>query len=359
LYPARPIPKKITYSAKLWVGDLKKKVSKIGKKYRRVSKAWKWLAILMALTVVGGGGYFGVKWLLSIGDDSEDKDSVPDTYTGDGKWVGQLVNKQITCKNKFNGTAVACTAKVYAEKPGDLGNPRGDFTDSSKYETFTATSGVITVQDYPGEYYVILTATGYNTDFIGVTDAERFVIPDGSGTPATLSLSDYNSAPNTDKAKMTLTPTLTVENATMTLTNETAKKVTEYMYATVGDDTEFRGWKAVVTDVEGIKDDADSDGTYDEGVSILKVTIGSTSKEVFNPSKGINLFDTNSKYEIELKDVVIADGNQLPVKVEITSNTGDYTGANDEIWGEGEGSLVKIDLFDQEGTNRGTVEVVA
>ena len=320
-----------------------------------MSKAWKYFAIIMGVLLVGAGMYFGINALSASGDSKDDSPlSVPDSYTGEGKWVGQLVNKQIVVSNKFNGTAVAATAKVYAEKPSDWGNPRGDFTDASLYEQYTASSGTVTVQDYPGEYFVVLTATGYNTEFI-----EKFVVPDGSGTPVTLSLSDYNSAPNAEKSRMTLTPSLTLANVTATLTNQTNREMTEYAYQTVADSTEFRGWKAVVNDVEGMKDDADSDGTYDEGVSYLKITIGDKAAKIFDPSNGINEFDTNGKYEILLDDYSVADGNQIPIKFEIKANTGDYTGANDEIWGEGEGTLVRVDLFDQAGTNRGSVYVEA
>ena len=87
----------------------------------------------MTLVVVGGGGYYEYQALFA-GGDSESGGNAPDTYTGEGRWVGQLVNKKISCKNKFNGTVVDCTAKVYAEKQSDWENPRGDFTDSSKYE---------------------------------------------------------------------------------------------------------------------------------------------------------------------------------------------------------------------------------
>lgn len=308
---------------------------------------WAVIVILAVIAIIlsmmaAGAGYLS---FLSLGNVGGDDEVAP--------WKDSVVNKKISFKNEFNGTTINPTVKLFEAKPPDWNNPRGSFTDPTLYEQYTASSGEVTLADYPGTYYAVVTLSGYNSEFAEVE------IPDGSGPEGKDSLSDYNSAPQQVKLDMSAVGTLTIENVTYTLVNATDKEETKFAYQTVADNTKFKGWKAVIKDVEGFSTDADSDGVYDEGIKELEVTVCGIGKKIFHPAKGIDLLDTNDEYTLELDGCEVSDGNNIAVKVRTIANTGDYTGANDEVWGEGEGTLATINLFDAEGVNRGTVSIVA
>jgi len=47
------------------------------------------------------------------------------------------------------------------------------------------------------------------------------------------------------------------------------------------------------------------------------------------------------------------------ISVEVDAVTGDYTGDNDEVWGEGEGVLGYIFIYDEQSNLFATVDVSA
>jgi len=308
----------------------------------------KYMALfLVAIVVAGGGVYF----LMGGGSQS----TIEDVPGEDGEivapWENTLVNYKLITSDKFTGTDVSATVKVYDEKPADWGNPRGEFSDASEYTVYTASSGEITVnKEYPGTYYGVLTATGYNTEFI------EFKIPNGIGRG---DISDYQSNPDSKVAEMSLVGTTTDEDFAFTLTNATAKTLKDTVLLTVDENTEFRGWKVIVNDEEGFSTDTDGDGTYDEGISLFKVSVGGKEFTIFEPSKGVDEFDSNDEYTFLLDGVTVSDEDDLVVKVEIKADTSDSVGANDEKWGEGEGVLSYIKIYDQEGNLFATSDVTA
>ena len=305
--------------------------------------------VMLALVVGGAGTYFLVKG-GSSGELSTT--AVVDPVTGDlvAPWANKLVNFKLITSDKFTGGDVDATLKVYAEKPEDWENPRGDFSDAVDYTAYTASSGEVTLnKEYPGTYYLVMTASGYNTEFMTIT------IPDGIGRG---DIADYQANPDSAVAEFALLGATTDEDFAFTLTNATAKTVKDTILLTVDENTEFRGWKVIVNDEEGFSVDTDGDGVYDEGVSYYKVTVGSASKVIFEPSRGVDEFDSNDQYTMMLDDIVSDEGT-LAIAVEIKANTGDYVGANDEVWGEGEGVLSYIKIYDAEGNLFETTDVTA
>lgn len=297
---------------------------------------------------------FAVSYFLLGGQEQAITGVTIDEVTGEaiGPWANSIVYYKLLTSDKYDGSDVAATAKVYDEKPADWNNPRGDFSDASLYTSYTAASGVVTInKEFPGVYYVVTTASGYNTEFIQIR------IPDGTGRSA--DLSDYNAAADSFPVEMSLVGSTTDEDFAFTLTNGTNTEVIDQITLKLTSTSELKGWKAVITDTEGFSTDADNDGTYDEGVKEFTVSIGGKEATIFKPAVGIDEFDTNDKYTLDLGDLVVEGGDFLVIEVEITANTGDYTGANDEVWGEGEGVLSYIYVYDDEGNLFSTTDVTA
>lgn len=270
------------------------------------------------------------------------------------KWENKYVPLNLYVQDKYTTGDVDATIKVYSEKPADWGNPRGDFDDKTLYNEYTASSGVASIdKETPAMYYVVLTYTGYNTDFITIE------IPDGSQYPD-ISITDYKSQPDIVIADMTQVGNTTDKDFTFTLVNSTGVTTeTETVLLKVAEDTEFRGWKVIVDDEEGFSTDSDGDGTYDEGIKKFTINVGGIEKTFFDPSRTVDEFDSNDEYTFLLNDIVVANKNNLEVTVEIDAITGDYNATNDEVWGEGEGVLSYIKIYDNEGNLFATVDVTA
>jgi len=271
---------------------------------------------------------------------------------GAGPWADKLVDFQIITTDKFSGADEAATVKVYDVKPADYGNPRGTFTDTSLYTSYTAASGVVTVnKEKPGTYYCVGTVASSNTEFLAIT------IPDGTGRDEPLS--DYNTEPDADLMDFSAVGSTTDEDFAITLDNETDNDVRDSLTLTVADSTELRGWKVIVDDTEGYSVDADGDGIYDEGIKAFEVCVCGTCDLFFKPANGIDKLDSNNEYTFEIRDCNVEDGNDITVAVDIDANTASYTGADDELWGEGEGILAYIKIYDDEGNLFSTTDVTA
>jgi hypothetical protein len=252
-----------------------------------------------------------------------------------GAWSNTIVKYKLSVKDEFTGADVAATAKVYDEEPEDWNNPRGDFDEAKDFTSYTASGGEVEIDDEtPGKYYVVMTASGYNTEFVEIS------IPDGSGRD--IDVADYNAAPDIKSSPMTQVGSTTDEDFAFTLVNDSSAEEKDTILLTIADNTEFRGWKAIINDEEGFSVDTDGDGDYDEGVSRFMVEIGGVDVTLFDPDRGIDEFNTEDEYTLLLDDLNIADGDDLTIKVEVDAATGDYVGANDEVWGEGEGVDVPV-----------------
>jgi len=300
------------------------------------------IVVLTIIAIVIGA--FGSAYLIGgQGQLSTTENSMvvnPATGQAMAPWAKKIVNYKLLVSDKYTGADVTATVKVYKEKPSDWENPRGDFSDAENYNIYTVTNGEALInKEFPGTYYAVITKDGYNTEFVS------FVIPDGTGRG---DISDYQQSPDIDVVEMTQEGSTTNQDAEFTLTNATSKELRKTVLVTVDENTEFRGWKVIVNDEEGFSEDTDGDGVYDEGISKFKITVGSQTKTVFDASRSVDEFDSNDKYQFDLSDVVGSD-QDLTIKVDIVADTSDSVGANDEKWGEGEGVLSYIKIYDAQG----------
>ena len=309
---------------------------------------FKWVGIVLIAVVVAGAGMF---FALGGGKASTIEGTIDAEGNVVGPWTNTIVNYNLLTSDKFTGADVNAVAKVYDDKPEEWGNPRGDFDEAKDYTVYTASSGTVAInKEMPGKYYAVLTADGYNTEFVELT------IPDGTGRG---DIADYNANPDAKVAELSLVGSVTDEDFAFTLVNDSSADEKDTILLTLDANTELKGWKVIINDEEGFTTDTDGDGVYDEGVSRFEVTVDGKTVEVFNPNKGIDEFDSNDEYTIQLDNFVVSDGDDLVIKVEIDAVTGDYTGANDEVWGEGEGVLSYIKIYDMEGNLFSTVDVTA
>lgn len=309
----------------------------------------KYMVILVIAMLVAGAGTF---FALGGGSASTiDTQHVDDNGNAIGPWATKLVPLNMLTSDMFTGADVVATAKVYDEQPSDWGNARGTFDEAVDYTLYTSVDGVVNVnKEMPGMYYVVLTASGYNTEFLTIE------IPDGTNMG---DITDYKSQPDSVIAEMTQVGTATDEDFAITLVNDSSKTVKETLILTVDENTEFRGWKVIVNDEEGFSLDTDGDGTYDEGISSFKLSVAGVEETIFNPDLGVDEFDSNDEYTMSLDGVSLSDEADLVVKIEIDAITSDSVGANDEAWGEGEGVLSYIKIYDETGTIFATVDVTA
>jgi hypothetical protein len=271
-----------------------------------------------------------------------------------GAWADKLVKLNLLTSDAYTGTDVAATAKVYEVKPADWGNPRGNFDDAVLFTQYTAAAGVVSIdKQFPGRHYVVLTATGYNTEFVEI------IIPDGTGR--NVDISDYNAAPDNIKASMALVGSTTDKDIAFALVNGTNVELSEQITLRVADNTEFRGWKAVIEDDIGLRTDSNNNGIYDEGISKLVLTIGGKRAIVFEPGRGVDEFDNLGKYTMSLDNVKVGSRKFLDVAVDMVANTEDGTSiaANDEKLSEGEGVIVNVFIYDNEGNLFATTAIEA
>lgn len=272
----------------------------------------------------------------------------------EGKWTDSDVPFEVKTKKMFDtSTNVASTGKLFTSMPTGWEGENVDFTDSALYTSYTATAGVITFDDQkPGTYYVVLEATGYNKVF--------YVLDITDGTGHDESLSEYTTAPESDTVQMSLVGSTTDVDYALTLVNDTDASVTATITLDVGENTLLKGYKVVVTDVEGFATDTDYNGVFDEGVDKYTMFIEGIEYLVFEADNVDSPLDkNNADATFLLGDFERQDQDTISIRIEIESATGDYTGANDEVWGEGEGILSQIIIYDDEGSVFSTTDVVA
>jgi len=302
--------------------------------------------VIVAMLVAATGIFFAMG-----GGKASTTDKIVDDKTGAaiGPWSNKLVSYKLITSDKFTGADVAASAKVYSKQPEEWLNARGDFDKAAEYTQYNGNGTVTINKEVPGKYFVVLKATGYNTEFLTI------VIPDGQGRG---DISDYQGNPDSIAAQMSLVGATVGDNVALTLTNATAEDISKTALEPVTANTQFRGWKVIVTDANGFSTDTDGDGKYDEGISKYTVTVGTKSVKVFDPANGVDLFDSNDEYAFLMNDVV-SDKDDLTVKVEIRADTASYSGANDEKLGEGDGLVSNIKIYDAAGSLFTTVTVTA
>lgn len=308
-----------------------------------------WFAVIAIVAVVigfGANAMWGGQGQLSVTGDV-----IVDPDTGDlvAPWSNKLVNYNVITTDMYTGGDVLTTLKVYETQPEDWNDARGDFSDAVDFTTYTASSGTVSInKEMPGSYYVVATADGYNTEFFMMT------IPDGSSRG---DIADYQSNPDSKAVDFALVGTTTDEDFALTLVNATSKTIKDTVLLTVAENTEFRGWKVIVDDNLGFSTDTSGNGVYDEGINTFIITVGSETYTVFEPSRGVDEFDSNDEFTFMLDDIV-ADESDLSIKIEISADeTGDFVVANDGVLGEGEGIVSYIKIYDNEGNLFSTTDL--
>ncbi|KXB08766.1 hypothetical protein AKJ56_00425 [candidate division MSBL1 archaeon SCGC-AAA382N08] len=229
---------------------------------------------------------------------------------------GRLVDHDVITKDLAGNDVTSGTIYVSDEKSevDDYGNPRS--VDTSDFdESYSISSDTTTLSQDPANnpYYVMISNGTYYSEFITVN------FEDGSGTSDTLS--DYNSAPDSTKKILAEPHSLSVSTPTdlgVSSNTTTDQSYTNFEQFTVSSNTEYRTWKVTIdTGAQDITTDSNSDGTYDEGVTKVKVTYAGNSKVVFQPSNGIDELGADNSYDLEAEKEVYEENEAFSVKHEI------------------------------------------
>ena len=297
--------------------------------------------VIVAMFLAAGGMFFA----LGGGTQSIMDRDAPTT---DGPWRNSLVNYQLIFSDKYTGDDLEPTVKIYSERPNDWDNPRGSFDRASEFSIYTASDGEVLLNRHkPGDYYAVIQLAGHNTEFLEVS------IPDGTGRG---DLSDYQQFPDSEFVEMTqvgVLPTpINVEFAIDNNQNDRNFRHTELL--TVADDTEFRGWRVIVVDEEGLRFDTSGDGTYDLGIHELSVRVGSQTVKLFEPDRGVDLFDSNGRYIFDISDVVGAQ-DDLEFRIDFRADVS--TGSSGLGTLNQDQDIVEARIFDAEGSLVSTIEV--
>lgn len=303
--------------------------------------------VVIVLALVGVIGFLGMNGSFSTtGANEVTGQVVKEDGTAEGKWIGFKVPVEINFKNMFDTTSTLdATVKLYSEEPAGWEGENVEFTEDDDYflATYTASSGTASIEDRtPGTYYAVIELSGYNTIY------EMITIPDGTGIED--SLSDYSNNPLPFDFKLSAVGSITTENIEFTLTNDTNEDLRGSADLTVAEDTSFHGYKVIVKDEEGFASDGDNDEVFDEGIEKITLTIQGTEYVVFEAGNvDSKLNEDDDDYTIVLENFVVENDADIEIGVEIeTDATGDYVGANDEVWGEGEGNLLSLTFYDDE-----------
>lgn len=314
----------------------------------KTKDAQKTIVIVIVAMVIAGAGMF---FALGGGAQSiADRDQVPTT---DGPWKNSIVHYDLLFSDKYTGGETNPTVKMYSEMPSDWNNPRGSFDQSADYSIYTSEDGKVRLNRHlPGTYYAVIQLDDYNTEFLTIE------IPDGTGRG---DLSDYQQYPDSRFLEQTqvgdLTDTLAIDFAITTNSSNTNLRHTELL--TVAENTEFRGWKVIVSDLDDIRFDDTGDGIYNYGIKELKVQVGSKTVNLFEPNRGIDLFDSQGRYTIELDDIVRSQ-EDLTIRTDMTAitNTGNTSGDNNNgQLNPDDNDFLELRIFDAEGTVQSTLTV--
>ena len=299
------------------------------------------VTVIVAMVIAGAGMFFALGGgRMSIGD----RDLVPTT---DGPWRNSLVHYNLLLNDKYTGDDVNPTVKVYNEMPSDWNNPRGTFDRAVDYSIYTVSDGEVTLNRHlPGTYYLVVELAGYNTEFVTIE------IPDGTGRG--IASNEYNQNPDSKFIEMTQVGVLEDVNVEFTITtNSSNRNLRHTELLTVAEDTEFRGWKVIVKDKEELRVDTSGNGVYDLGIKELSVQVGGKTVKLFEPSRGIDLFDSRGEYTFEFTDVVRGQ-EDLIFRTDVTAITGTGNVVGELNPGQ---DIVQLRIFDAQGTVVSTINV--
>jgi hypothetical protein len=271
---------------------------------------------------------------------------------GEGPWSNQFVYYTLNAKNFFTSSAVNPTFEVFDKEPTSCwDNPRETSCTETFIGSYSATNGSNTIKDLkPGKYFAIARLSGYYSEYQTIT------LPNGNGIKD--SLSEYNQAPYSANFGMKQADTLSISNATVTVSaNSTGKEDTVTSTFTVSDDKCIRLWKYVVYENNYSLTDYGTQVSY-EGLRDLKITVnGGIEDKILSLGSGItNGFNTdgaNQQFEVDLESrkIEVCDGKSIEFKVYTKKNTkGDGAGVSgDQLFSANE-TISKVSMYDVMGT---------
>lgn len=302
------------------------------------------LGILAAFVVVVlGMAFIFTGGDLSMAGDGDDGVAAAGVYSYEGK----NVEVALQSTNKYTAAAIDPTFYIYSEEPSNWGNGRVSVVDGY-ISSLASASGIATMTEEPGIYFVRVNITGYYDEFIEVE------VPATGDVP----LSQYNDGgEDIVKVKLTDIETLSVANIDLGIlsTANVSSDVTKRVSTTFTVD-EDEGYNLVEVKFQedatySFATDADGNGVYDEGINKLDFVFDGVTYTLFDATASIDEFGGDSLATVKFAEPKIYDENSfISVIFEVTCDgTANSTSDADELCGNGEDFIDSIIFVDASG----------
>lgn len=280
---------------------------------------------------------------------------------GNFDYSNSLVNHNLKSEWFYNGSSADATFYVYAtNENGEAIDRSGNTVDVENFatsspsgyvDTGVASSGSYQISEEPGTYIVRAELSN------GYSMAKEVVVP-SSGDVA---LTDYNSAPQTDRFKFKQFDSLSLSNWDLGVTgSETAgDTVFKSQAISVASDKSYYLSEIKLQEdaTYSFATDSDGDNTYDEGVSKIDVFVNGVRYTVYDKGASIDEFSGDDTASIQLDTPLMLDEREsFTIDVEVTSEGfSNTTGTADEKLGDGEDIIDKLILIDTQGNTANAV----
>ncbi len=311
-----------------------------------------WMVLIVAILTIGLGTLIFLQTqsqsVVTEGDDGEQNINLNQQFD----FRGKSPKHDLSFDHKFNGTSLNPTVYVYDEEPDHWGDSRQDPADTW-VDKGDASSGTFTVQETVAEdaqsgkkLWIWTELSGYYDEFTTIT------LPRSADT----NINDYNSEPPTTSVGLAEADSLSLSDQDLGISTNgsTNSDHSVVQTITVSQDTEFR-LDDLTLQEDGtyvFATDSDADGTYDEGIDKIEVTIdGGESFTPFDTAGSIDDFGGNDEVTFADLDMTFEDQESFNIRYDITcANTSTVKSSGDEKCGDGEDFLDSVILTDAVGS---------
>lgn len=329
----------------------------------------------VSILALVGGGVIGAFMFTNQGSglDGGDQATQPNQQkkqtsgSQQAKFAGRNVKLNVEANDLAGNTVTSGKIYLFEKKPsnwGDASAIQDSYNDA--VATYSVdTDGTTTIQQTPDTYYMVLDHSGA---YPLMTQIE---VPNGENYQ-NVALSEYNQAPELEKVE--IADKASVSSKTFDLgvsSNSSGVELFDTQTFSPAQDTEYRLDYIVVEDGSvPTTSDADTDGTYDEGVSKFSIDVSgavgqssSQSETVFNPDNGVNQLDNDGKTKVDV-ETASADylsfnrDNRMSIEATAIADTGTGTATAGDETLQGSENIFDLTLFRSDGSSSPTMGVV-
>ena len=329
----------------------------------------------VAILALVGGGVIGAFMFTNQGSgldgdtspaEGEDVDT-PDQADEVAKFDGRNVKLNLEANDLGGNTITSGDIYLFENQPEEFGDASSiDSAYNDADSTYTVdSSGTTTIQETPDTYYMVLDHSGA---YPLMTEVQ---VPNGENYQ-NVALSEYNQAPELEKVEVADKASVTSKTFDLGVSSDSSGiELFDTQTFSPAEDTEYRLDYVVVEDGSvPTTSDADTDGTYDEGVSEFSVEVSgavgqssSLEETVFNPDNGVNQLDNDGKTKVDVETasepyLTFDRDNRMSIEANSVADTGTGSAtAGDETLQDSE-NIFDLTLFRADGSSSPTMGVV-